>query len=130
MSELRGVDQVPAGIGVMDNLTLNGIINLISSNPKIMLSVLVQFAMGLGLGYYMARVIKYVIALILVLIAGAILNVWSMGGSLEKVISSYGESLFKYKDVILSLIKSVGILTVGPITAGFFVGLIVGWAKK
>jgi len=121
---------VATSLELMNNLTLNGIVNLISSNPKIMISVLLQFAMGLGLGYYMARVIRYVIALILVLIAGAILNVWSMGGSLEKVIGSYGESLFKYKDVILSLIKSVGILTVGPITAGFFVGLIVGWARK
>ena len=123
-------NKVATSLELMNNLTLNGIVNLISSNPKIMISVLLQFAMGLGLGYYMARVIRYVIALILVLIAGAILNVWSMGGSLEKVIGSYGESLFKYKDVILSLIKSVGILTVGPITAGFFVGLIVGWARK
>ena len=111
------------------NNTLN-IIGVVSSNPKVAIAILLQFVMGLLLGYYMARVVKYVVALVIVVVAGALLNAWSIGGSIEDILRKYGTALLQYKDVLLSLLKGLGLLTAGPLAAGFFIGLIVGWARK
>ncbi|RLG84556.1 MAG: hypothetical protein DRO40_00740 [Thermoprotei archaeon] len=99
------------------------------SDPKILVATIIQILMGIGLGYYMVKVIKYFIALILVIGAGVILNVWSLGGSLEEVLARYGSEALKLKDVFMSLLTTLGIMTVGPIALGFLIGVIIALRK-
>jgi len=114
----------------LPEVPVTSIIELLLNNPKLAISVGLQLVMGLALGYVMSRVIKYVIAMVLVLVAGVLLNVWSLGGTTEDLIAVFSENLLAYKDVILSFLKTLGVLVVGPITLGFFLGLIVGWIKR
>jgi len=98
-------------------------------NPKVMLAVAIQFLMGLGLGYYSAKVIRYILALIGILILGSILSIWSLGGSAYDVISRLGEEATKLYPVVQSVLSALGILTVGPIAAGFILGVIIALRK-
>lgn len=100
------------------------------SNPKVLVVILIQFLLGLGLGYFSVKVVKYVLALIGILVLGLVLSVWSLGGSLEEFITNLGAQV----QIILPLIKNVlttlGLMTVGPVTIGFIIGVIAGLIKK
>ncbi len=110
-------------------VTLPSFLSDALKNPKVMLAVAIQFLMGLGLGYYSAKVIRYILALIGILILGSILSIWSLGGSAYDVISRLGEEASKIYPVIQSVLSALGILTVGPIAAGFIVGVIIAMRK-
>ncbi len=102
---------------------------LITSDPKVAFAVIVQILMGIALGYYMAKVIKYFLALIGVIVLGVILNVWSLGGSIEDVLMNLGVQALELKDVVLNFLSMLGVLTIGPITLGFVIGLIIATRK-
>lgn len=106
------------------------LVTLITTNPKLAIAVIVQIIMGLALGYIMAKVAKYVLAFIGVLVVGAVLNVWSLGGSVEEVLARFGAEAMRLKDMFMSFLTTLGILTVGPVSLGFVIGLIIGLVKK
>ncbi len=106
------------------------LIDLIASEPRVAIAVAIQILMGLALGYIMVKVFKYVIAFIIVLIIGSLLNVWSLGNNTEDILSRFSSEIVVYKDVIMNIITTLGVLLVGPITVGFFLGLLIGWMKK
>lgn len=110
--------------------TLFDTLKVIVGNERLLVSVVIQFLLGLGLGYYLAKAIKYLVAIALVLLAGAILNVWSFGGSLKEVTTVIGPALAEYKDELLGLLRIFGALLVGPILLGFLVGVIVGLTRR
>jgi len=105
------------------------LIDLLTSDPKVALSFLIQLFLGMTLGYYMARVFKYVLAFIAVLVIGVVLNVWSLGGSLEDALLKLGEQALTLKDVAMNFISMLGLLTIGPVTLGFLIGLVIAWRK-
>lgn len=110
------------------NATL-GIVDLITSNPKVAISIGIQIILGVALGYTMVKVIKYIAAFIGVIIIGAILNVWSLGGSIEDFIANFGQQAQEVKNFAVNLIKILGILSVGPVTLGFVIGLLIGLTR-
>jgi len=112
-----------------EEVTLPSFLSDALKNPKVMLAVAIQFLMGLGLGYYSAKVIRYILALIGILILGSILSIWSLGGSAYDVISRFGEEATKIYPLIQSVLSALGILTVGPIAAGFILGVIIAMRK-
>lgn len=105
------------------------IINLVFSDPKVAFAVMVQVLMGVALGYYMSKVIKYFIALIAVIVIGVMLNVWSLGGSLEDILARFGFQAMQLRDVVLGFLGTLGLLTVGPVTLGFVIGLLIAWTR-
>lgn len=111
-------------------LTYTDLIDIALSNPKVAAAIGIQLIMGMLLGYIMAKVFKYILAFIAVLIVGSLLNVWSLGQNTEDILSFVGPELLQYKDVVMKLISALGVLLVGPVTIGFFIGLLVGWVKK
>lgn len=111
------------------NATL-GIVDLVTSNPKVAVSIGIQVILGIALGYTMVKVIKYIAAFIGVIIIGAILNVWSLGGSIEDFIANFGQQAQEVKDFAVNLIKILGILSVGPVTLGFVIGLLIGLTRS
>jgi len=104
-------------------------IDLLTSNPKLLISIGIQLILGILLGYILAKAFKYIIAFILVLVAGVILNVWSLSGSgdfLQKLTGNSSE----YLQYFMELAKFLSVLLVGPVLAGFVIGLILGWLHK
>ncbi|GEM_PF-832085 len=110
-------------------VNLPSFLNDALKNPKVMLAVAIQFFMGLGLGYYSAKVIRYILALIGILILGSILSIWSLGGSAYDIISRLGEEATKIYPMVQSVLSALGILTIGPIAAGFILGAIIALRK-
>jgi len=86
--------------------------------------------MGIALGYIMAKMAKYIIAFIAILIIGAVLNVWSLGGSIQGFLEKLGITAMEFKNVILGFLGTLGLLMVGPVTLGFLIGIIIGLMKK
>jgi hypothetical protein len=112
------------------DMAIGDILSVILSNNKILVATLLQFLMGLGLGYYFAKAVKYLIALILVMIAGALLNIWSFGGSIDNILTKYISNIAQYRDEVLTLLKIFGAMLVGPILIGFIIGIIIGLTRK
>ena len=110
--------------------SVTDIVDVVMSNPKIAIAIGIEVILGAGLGYIMAKMAKYVLAFIALLIVGAVLNVWSLGGSIEDFLVKIGITASQFKDIILGFISTLGLLMVGPVTLGFFIGLIIGLLKK
>ncbi len=106
------------------------IISTASSNPYVAVSLIIQVLLGFALGYFSVKVFKYILTFIGILVLGSILNVWSFGGSIEETIYKYYEGLKDIIPVIKNLLITLGILTVGPVSIGFILGLIVGFMRK
>jgi len=103
-----------------------GIIDLLTSNPKIGIAVFIQLLLGFGLGYLSAKIAKYIFAFIAIIIVGVLLNVWSIGGTIEDFLAQFGQQARLMKEFAFSLIKTLGVLTMGPVSLGFIIGLLVG----
>lgn len=112
------------------NTTLTNIISQAMSNPKVAISMLIQFLLGLALGYYSAKIAKYLLAWIGVIIIGALLSVWSLGGSVEDILTKLGLEAKKMMPVIRDFLTALGVLTVGPVAIGFILGLLIGITRK
>ena len=111
-------------------MEISDALSIVLGNNKILISTLVQFAMGIAVGYYFAKAVKYLLALVLVLVVGALLNVWSIGGSLDSILSTDFTQFKEHKEEVLSLIKFFGAVLVGPVLVGFIVGVIIGLTRK
>jgi len=110
--------------------SVTDIVSVAMSNPSVAIAIGIEIILGAGLGYIMAKMAKYILAFIALLIVGAVLNVWSLGGSIEDFLVKIGITASQFKDVILGFISTLGLLMVGPVTFGFFIGLIIGLLKK
>ncbi|MGC8564577.1 MAG: hypothetical protein ACP5LZ_06810 [Fervidicoccaceae archaeon] len=115
---------------IFQTATLGNIssIDLLTSNPKLLISIGIQLILGILLGYILAKAFKYIIAFILVLIAGIVLNVWSLSGSGDYFQKITGSK--EYLQYFIELAKLMSVLLVGPVMAGFVIGLIIGWLHK
>jgi hypothetical protein len=100
------------------------------TNEKVLIAVTIQFLLGLGLGYYSAKVIKYLLALIGIIILGAVLSVWSLGGSIDDFLLKIGSQAHALMPMIEGFMATLGILTVGPVTVGFLLGLLIAISRK
>ncbi|MEM1550875.1 MAG: hypothetical protein QXT26_05640 [Thermoproteota archaeon] len=98
-------------------------------NPMAFVVILIEFVLGLSLGYVSIKALKYILALVAVLVAGALLNIWSLGLSLEVLVGRFGEYAFRVKDLMVGLAGAIGLLTLGPVTIGFIVGVVVAAVK-
>jgi len=100
------------------------------SNPKTLLIFLVQLGLGFGLGYFSMKALKYIIAIVCLLILGVLLNIWQFGG-LQGLLEKTGYTMdFAQLIAMLTAVASLlGILTILPIGIGFFIGVIVAARK-
>lgn len=112
------------------NVSSINIINTVLSDPRAVAAATIQFLLGLALGYFSVKVLKYLLALIGIIVLGAILSVWSIGGSIEGFLINMGSEAGKRWPVISGFLQTLGILTVGPVTAGVVLGLIIGLLRK
>ena len=112
------------------NTTVTDVLSKAMANPKVAVSMLIQFLLGLALGYYSAKIAKYLLAWIGVIIIGALLSVWSLGGSVDDILTKLGLEAKKLMPIIRDFLTALGVLTVGPVAVGFVLGLIIGVTRK
>jgi hypothetical protein len=111
---------------------LGSIISSTFSNPYSLIIFIIEFALGLGLGYFAAKVIKYIVALIGIFIVGVVLNIWTtpnFGATIQQQLSSLGLDWSKVYPVIQSIIYMLGLTTVLPTTLGLIIGIVIAIAK-
>lgn len=106
-------------------MSLEELVNLVQSNPGVVVVVLVQFALGVALGYFSAKVVKYILAIIATLFAGTILSVWTSNITLEELV----QALTTLSEPAKRIVTAIGLFTMGPITAGFVVGVLIALAR-
>ncbi|MEM3949024.1 MAG: hypothetical protein QXM76_05465 [Zestosphaera sp.] len=107
-------------------MSLESLLSEVLADPKVSAVILVQFLLGLGLGYIAVKVLKYIIAFIAILVLGTFLSIWSLAGSVENTLSTFGELANTAKNFITIL----GLMTVGPVSIGFIVGALLGLLRK
>jgi len=98
-------------------------------NPYELITILIEFLLGLGLGYVSVKILKYIIAFIIIVIIGVILNVWSFGGSLSNTLSTLQTEAVSIEPVFRNLMLTLGLFTIGPILLGFIIGILIGLAR-
>ncbi|AFL66474.1 hypothetical protein [Desulfurococcus amylolyticus] len=111
------------------NITGVNVLNELLSNPKVYIAVFIQFVLGLALGYFSLKVLKYIVALILIIILGVILSVWSIGGSIYNLLAKIYGSSSQILKIVESIASTLGLLIIGPVAVGFIVGVIIAWVK-
>ena len=106
----------------------SSVISSLFTNPSSLITFIVEFALGLGLGYFSAKAIKYLLAIIGIFIVGVVLNVWNapnLWTNIQQQLGNLGLEWSKVYPALLSMIYMLGLTTILPITLGFILGVII-----
>lgn len=110
----------------MSELSTSDILKEIVSTPAGGITVFIQFLLGLALGYVVAKIFKYLLALLGILLLGSLLSVWSLGSISRETLDKIGIDIETIKNLATTLI----VILVGPIAVGFVLGIVIGLVKK
>ncbi|MCS7120637.1 MAG: hypothetical protein RMJ07_00505 [Nitrososphaerota archaeon] len=108
---------------------LPNILSELTSNPTVTIVFIVHIAIGFGLGYFTMKALKYILAILALLIVGLLLNIWQFG-SLRGFFERLGMDWTKIISITQSVFTVLGVLSVLPIGIGFCLGIIAGVLKK
>ncbi|MEM1618023.1 MAG: hypothetical protein QXE77_00465 [Desulfurococcaceae archaeon] len=97
----------------------------VAFNPPSVVVMLIQFVLGLALGYVSVKALKYIIAFIAVLVLGVMLSIWNLGTLRKEVLESLGLTI----EAIFKLLLILMITAAGPTLIGFIVGIVVSILK-
>ncbi|MEM0325454.1 MAG: hypothetical protein QW733_00235 [Desulfurococcaceae archaeon] len=97
----------------------------VAFNPPSIIVMLIQFVLGLALGYVSVKALKYIIAFIAVLVLGVMLSIWNLGTLRKEVLESLGLTI----EAIFKLLLVLMITAAGPTLIGFVVGIVVSILK-
>lgn len=114
------------GVVSMSEVSSWDIIREIASTPPGAIALFIQFLLGLALGYIVAKIFKYILALIAILILGSLLSMWSIGSLPRDTLERIGLSIETLK-TIASLLLAI---LIGPIATGFIIGIVIGLIRK
>ncbi len=109
---------------------LSDVLNEVFSSPTTFLIFCVQFGLGLGLGYFSVKALKYFIAILCILALGVVLNIWQFGG-LESFLDRLGVPIDPTQITVFltTIVELLGILTILPMGVGFLLGAIAAATK-
>ncbi|MEM4557542.1 MAG: hypothetical protein QW251_01935 [Desulfurococcaceae archaeon] len=97
----------------------------VAFNPPSIIVMLIQFILGLALGYVSVKALKYIIAFIAVLVLGVMLSIWNLGTLRKEVLESLGLTI----EAIFKLLLVLMITAAGPTLIGFIVGIVISILK-
>jgi len=109
---------------------LSDVLSEVFSSPMTFLILSIQFGLGLGLGYFSVKALKYIIAIVCILALGVMLNIWQFGG-LESFLDRLGIPVdpTQLTSILTSIVGLLGILTILPMGVGFLLGAIAAAVK-
>ncbi len=125
-----GLEPVYVASTNITGFNVGDIVVSILSSSRVVIAIGVEVLLSAALGYVMAKMVRYILAFIALLVIGAILNVWSLGGSVEDFLMRLKGAAGQLKGIVLDFISTLGLLMAGPVTLGFFIGLITGLLRK
>lgn len=96
----------------------------ILKDPQNLPTFITQIILGFGLGYFSGKAIKYILALIGILVVGFFMNLWRLD-ALTSLFESYGLSQEKVYSLSTAVITIIGATTILPVSIGFMIGIIV-----
>jgi len=125
---------VPAAYATSGSTTPNisSLLSSVFTNPGSLITFVIELALGLGLGYFAAKALKYIIALVAIFVVGVLLNVWQspqITTSISSILSSNGITVSNLPTVFMTIVYALGLTTVLPITIGFIIGIVIAFAK-
>lgn len=98
------------------------------TTPNSLIIFVIELALGLGLGYFSIKALKYIIALVAIFFVGVLLNVWqspNQGNNIMTQLANAGLTWDKVQPVVMAIILTLGLTTVLPITVGFILGVAI-----
>lgn len=110
----------------MSEPTASEIVSTLLTQTQSLIVIAIQFFLGLALGYISVKVLKYIIAFIAILALGTFLSFWSLGITPADVMEKLKLSIEAIKGLALVL----GLMTIGPVSLGFLVGIVIGLMKR
>jgi hypothetical protein len=111
------------------NGTLKDTLSQLLSDPKTSMVFVIQLGLGLGLGYFSVKALKYILAIVGIIFVGVLLNVWQFGG-VEGLLRRLGlDEWSQLLPMFYSVITALGFLTILPVGIGFFLGIVIAAAK-
>lgn len=110
----------------MSELTAADVVTTILSQNWALVVIAIQFILGLALGYIAVKVLKYILAFIAILVLGSFLSIWSLGMTPAEVLDKLKISVEAAK----GLATVLGLMTIGPVSVGFIIGVVVGLMRK
>ncbi len=119
-----------ASAALSSNVSTAELLTRLASNPTALVAITIQFLLGLAVGYYTAKIAKYVVALVVTFIIGALIGAWGTAGSVESAVREITRNWEQIKPLIWQLVQVVGTILVGPTALGFFVGLALGVLRR
>jgi hypothetical protein len=118
------------GTSTPGNTTLGEIISTAVGNPKMAITILIEFILGVALGYVGVKALRYILAFIGILALGSILSAWSLGGNMEDIAKKLGVELKQLLPVLKQFVLAIGATIVGPASIGVIVGIILAMVRK
>ncbi len=113
-----------------ENTTLGEIVSVAMGNPKMAVTMLIEFILGVALGYVGVKALRYILAFIGILILGSVLSAWSLGGNMEEIAKKLGVELKQLLPLLKQFALAIGATIVGPASIGVIVGIILAMMKK
>jgi len=120
----------PVALAQETNTTLTDMLGTALSNPRVGLTIAIEFILGAALGYLAVKVVRYVLAFIAILILGSALSVWSLGDNAEELAKQLGVEVAQLAPILKQLLFTIGLTIVGPASLGFIVGVIIAMVFK
>ncbi|MEB3774128.1 MAG: hypothetical protein GSR86_04280 [Desulfurococcales archaeon] len=108
---------------------LSDMIETASGDPMVAAALLVNFLVGLGLGYLTVKIAKYIAAAVGLIAALVAFNVWVYGNSMDNIapLKRIAEEMSgEVKQALIETAKLLGLMTLSPLTIGFIVGAVIG----
>jgi len=106
------------------------IINNALNDPVYAAILLLQVLIGIGLGYFTVKAAKYIIVVLGLIGASLALNAWALGRSPESSVVMVEDVAVKLRDIAVPVARMVGLMTLGPLTTGFIIGVIIALVKS
>lgn len=111
-------------------IDISSFIGSILVNPRTYIVMLIQFLLGLGLGYVAMRALKYILGAVGIIFLGIALGIWSIGNSVYEALYRMERIAKGLWEVAYSLLTALGLLVIGPVTVGFIVGALIAQFRK
>ncbi|HIP56769.1 MAG TPA: hypothetical protein EYH02_01675 [Ignisphaera aggregans] len=111
-------------------IDVSSFIGSILINPRAYIVMLIQFLLGLGLGYVAMRALKYILGAVGIIFLGIALGVWSIGNSIYEALYRMELIAKSLWEIAYSLLTALGLLVIGPVTVGFIVGALIAQFRK
>jgi len=111
-------------------IDISSFIGSILINPRAYIVMLIQFLLGLGLGYVAMKALKYILGAVGIIFLGIALGVWSIGNSIYETLYRMELIAKSLWEIAYSLLTALGLLVIGPVTVGFIVGALIAQFRK